>query len=285
MMKNTTLNINGCLLNIQKPIVMGILNASPDSFFHTGQESTLKNLLYKAAQMEEEGAVILDIGGMSTRPGAAEITEEEEWHRIGDLIKALKKRGNKAFISVDTYRSEIARRAIIEGADLINDISAGSLDPKMLDTVARARLPYIAMHMQGEPRTMQDNPQYENVVQDILAYFIQKIKQCEAAGIKDIIIDPGFGFGKTLEQNYELLKGLHQFLILKQIMLVGLSRKSFIYKLLKTEPENALNGTTALNMLALKQGARILRVHDVREAKECIELFDFFERAGEYAAK
>jgi dihydropteroate synthase len=261
---------------------MGILNATPDSFYDLGSKNTLGNLLQEAEKMVREGAAILDIGGMSSRPGAGEITEEEEWQRIGKLVRAIRKEYPDTFISVDTYRSGIATRAAEEGADIINDISAGEMDPQMIPTVATLKLPYIAMHMQGQPRNMQNNPQYENITQDILAYFIRKIRQCADAGIKDLIIDPGFGFGKTLEQNYELLHNLHQFSILERPLLAGLSRKSFIYKLLKTTPDKALNGTVVLNTLALQQGASLLRVHDVQAARECIEIGGFYKLAANY---
>jgi len=272
-MRQTTLNANGKLIVIRQPVVMGILNATPDSFYNQGRNSSLDSLLKKAEEMLLQGAFILDIGGMSTKPGSAEISEEEEWLRIEGIIKGLRKNFPHVLLSVDTYRSEIARRSAFEGIDWINDISSGSMDDQMFSVVAKLNLPYVMMHMQGQPRNMQENPQYENVTQDILAYFIEKIQTCEEAGIKDIIIDPGFGFGKTIAQNYELLNGCHQFSILEKRMLVGLSRKSMVYKQLDVTPDKALNGTTALNMIALQQGASILRVHDVKEAMECIALY------------
>ena len=270
-------NINGHLTSLRKPVVMGILNATPDSFYNKGRESSLDTLMKKAEEMILQGAWILDIGGMSTKPGAQEVSVEEEWIRISKLIKNLKKSFPNILLSVDTYRAEIAYRAALEGINIINDISAGSLDEQMFAKVAQLNLPYIMMHIQGKPRTMQDNPQYKNVTQDIITYFIQKIQLAEAAGIKDIIIDPGFGFGKTTAQNYELLKNLHQFSILEKPILVGISRKSMIYKKLNISVDDALNGTTALNMVALQQGAQILRVHDAKEAKECITLWDVLQ--------
>lgn len=273
-MNKITFNFNGHLKTINKPVVMGILNATPDSFYNQGRANEQFSLVKTAEEMILKDAQILDIGGMSTKPGAEEISAEEEWNRISNLIKNLRKLFPNTLLSVDTYRSEIAHRAAMEGIDIINDISAGSLDNGMFAQVAQLNLPYIMMHIQGNPRTMQVNPQYKNVTQDILSYFIEKIQKAEEAGIKDIFIDPGFGFGKTIAQNYEILKNLHQFSILEKPLLVGLSRKSMIYKKLNSTADEALNGSTALNMIALQQGVQILRVHDVKEAKECITLWE-----------
>lgn len=273
-MKEKTLNIHGQLELFSKPKLMGILNATPDSFYNQDGENSLNKLLTKAEKMVQNDVWILDIGGMSTKPGAQEIDTEVEWLRIANLIKNLRKKFPNTLLSVDTYRAEIAHRAAMEGIDMINDISAGALDKEMFKKVAQLNLPYIMMHIQGNPRTMQINPQYKNITHDILSYFIEQIQLAEFAGIKDIIIDPGFGFGKTIAQNYELLKNLHQLSILEKPMLVGLSRKSMIYKKLNGTAEEALNGTTALNMVALLQGAQILRVHDVKVAKECITLWE-----------
>jgi len=258
---------------------MGILNATPDSFYNRGDQSTPEALLHLAEKMLEAGATMLDVGGMSTRPGAAEITAEEEWQRIMPILRLLRKQFPESILSLDTYRAEIARRGAGEGIDMINDISAGDIDGEMLPAVAALNLPFIAMHMQGRPQTMQLAPHYADVVQDILDYFIRKIHACEQAGIKDVIIDPGFCFGKTLEQNYALLKGLLQFAILDKVILVGISRESMINKVLHTHPGDALNGTTAAHMIALQQGAGILRVHDVRAAKECIDIWRFYHNA------
>jgi dihydropteroate synthase len=276
-MINQTLNANGRLLLWKEPVVMGILNATPDSFYNSGRESDPEQLLRLAEKMLEAGALILDIGGMSTRPGAEEISMEQEWQRLAPVIKLIRKNFPAAILSVDTYRSEIVKRSADQGIDIINDISAGTMDESILQTVAGLNLPYIAMHMQGRPQTMQHQPQYKDLVQDILEFFIGKIKACYEAGIKDLILDPGFGFGKTTLQNYELLKGLHQFSIFELPVLVGISRKSMINKVLLLPPAEALNGTTALHMIALQQGAAILRVHDVKEAMECIKLWQVYQ--------
>lgn len=272
-----TLNCKGRLLVLDRPIVMGILNATPDSFYNRGRESSETALFEKAAQMLQDGATILDIGGISTRPKAKEIGVEEELNRVIPLITSIRSYFPEAFLSIDTYRSVVARQAIEAGADIINDISAGDMDPAMIPEVARLNVPYIAMHMQGTPVTMQQNPTYNDVTQDILDYFIRKTEQCEDAGIKDLIIDPGFGFGKRQEDNYRLLKHLHAFHLLKKPLLIGISRKSMIYKLLGHNAEEALNGSTVLHTLALQQGCRILRVHDVREARECISLWEYYQ--------
>lgn len=254
---------------------MGILNATPDSFYNQGKGSSPEALLKAAEKMVHEGAFILDIGAMSTRPGAEMISVEEEWQRLEKGIRLIRKAFPKMVLSVDTFRAEIAKRAATEGIDMINDISAGEMDADMLKTVAGLNLPYIAMHMQGRPQTMQIEPRYDDVVREIVDYFIQKTAAIEQAGIKDVIIDPGFGFGKTTAQNYQLLMALNQFQILDKPILVGLSRKSMIYKVLGNTAAEALNATTALNMLALQNGADILRVHDVKEAMECVRLWEY----------
>ncbi len=274
--KTFTLNCKGRLLVIDKPLVMGILNATPDSFYNKGRDSSFSALCHEAEKMLSEGAAILDIGGMSTRPGAAAISVEEEKKRILPVIEQIKENFPETFLSVDTFRADVATAAVATGADIVNDISAGNLDPDMPASVARLNVPYIAMHMQGTPADMQNDPRYENVTLDILKYFIEKIKIFSEAGIKDIIIDPGFGFGKTIKHNYELLKGLTQFRILDQPLLTGVSRKSMIYRLLNTSAEESLSATSALHMLCLQNGAHILRVHDVREASECIRLFQYY---------
>lgn len=275
----TTLNCKGRLLAIHQPIVMGILNATPDSFYTKGRENTIEDHLHKAEMMLSEGATILDIGGMSTRPNADEVSEGEEMDRVIPLIEKIKTSFAQSFVSIDTYRSAVARTAVHAGADIVNDISAGELDSSMLPTVASLNVPYIAMHMQGNPKTMQQQPHYNDIAFDVLQYFIKKITACEQAGIKDIIIDPGFGFGKTLTHNYQLLKLLHTLQIVGKPLLAGISRKSMVYKLLGTDADQALNGTTALHIFALQQGAKILRVHDVKEAVECIKLFSFYQNA------
>lgn len=256
---------------------MGILNVTPDSFYTKGRNNSVHEHIDKAGEMLEQGAAIIDIGGMSTRPRAEVITEETEQDRILPVIEAVHKHFPDSFISVDTYRASAARNAVRSGACIVNDISAGEMDTEMLSAVAMLNVPYIAMHMKGTPETMQQKPEYENISAEVLDYFIRKIKQCNEAGIKDIILDPGFGFGKTIAHNYSLLKGLHIFKILERPMLAGISRKSMVYKPLNSDAEDALNGTTALHMLALQQGASILRVHDVKEARECIELFCYYQ--------
>lgn len=274
---DAAINIKGRLYDFGSPIIMGILNVSPNSFFSQHLDSFAK-MISHSEKMISEGATILDIGGMTTKPGSDQISEKEEWERVGPVIKELRRNFPNVLLSVDTYRGIIAEKSADEGIDMVNDISAGELNNSMLPTMGKLKLPYIAMHMQGRPRTMQQQPQYENVVQDILSYFIRKIEECDRYGIKDLLIDPGFGFGKTIDQNYELLNGMHQFQILEKTILVGLSRKSMIYKSLDITPEQALNGTTALHMIALQQGAKILRVHDVKEAKECIKLWSLLRK-------
>lgn len=269
----TTLQSRGRLLDISTPVVMGILNATPDSFYNQGRDSDTDSILRNAERMLGEGAAILDVGGVSTKPGSAIIAPDEELKRVIPAIEALHKRFPEAWMSVDTYHSTVATAAVQAGASIINDVSSGSIDSNMIATVAQLQVPYIAMHMQGTPATMQQNPQYNNVTLDILNYLRGIIDQCEAAGIKDIIIDPGFGFGKTLEHNYELLSNMHTLRILGKPLLAGISRKGMIWKVLSTTPEEALNGTTALHMVALQQGANILRAHDVKEAMETIKLY------------
>lgn len=272
-----TLNCNGRLFTKDKPFVMGILNVTPDSFYTKGRNNSIQEHIDKAGEMLEHGAAILDVGGMSTRPRAAVITEDAELDRVLPVIEAINHHFPGSFISVDTYRARVAKHAVASGAAIINDISAGEMDAEMLSTVAALNVPYITMHMKGTPETMQQNPEYENIATEVLDYFILKIKQCNEVGIKDIILDPGFGFGKTIAHNYSLLKNLHVFNILGKPILAGISRKSMVYKLLQSDAEHALNGTTALHMLALQQGASILRVHDVIEARECIELFNYYQ--------
>jgi dihydropteroate synthase len=272
-----TLNCNGRLFTKEEPFVMGILNVTPDSFYTKGRNNSIREHVDKAGEMLEHGAAILDIGGMSTRPRSEVITEETEQDRVLPVIEAVKQHFPDSFISIDTYRASVARNAVKSGADIVNDISAGEMDPEMHAAVGTMNVPYIAMHMQGTPETMQQKPTYENVSAEVLDYFILKIKQCHDAGIKDIVLDPGFGFGKTIEHNYSLLKNLHVFHILEKPILAGLSRKSMVYRPLKSDAEHALNGTTALHMLALQQGASVLRVHDVKEAKECIGLFCYYQ--------
>ncbi|MFN5134716.1 MAG: dihydropteroate synthase [Chitinophagaceae bacterium] len=269
-----TLNCKGQLLVIEKPVVMGILNITPDSFYSGSRIENTDTILQKAQQMLNEGATILDIGGQSTRPGSTRISADEELKRVMPAIRLIKQQFQNCFISIDTYYSKVAKEAVIAGADMVNDISAGTMDEQMISTVATLDVPFIAMHMQGTPDTMQQNPAYENVTREVLDYFITKTGQCKAAGIQDIIIDPGFGFGKTIAHNFQLLRELEVFQILKYPLLAGLSRKSTIYKTLGTTAEEALNGTTVLNTIALQKGASILRVHDVKETMETIKLVE-----------
>ncbi|WP_118972303.1 dihydropteroate synthase [Taibaiella koreensis] len=275
------LNANGRLLTASQPVVMGILNVTPDSFYTRGRENTPEDHLRKAEKMLAEGAGILDIGGMSTRPRADVISPEEEIARVTPVIGLIRRHFPETFISIDTYRAAVARAAVEAGADIVNDISAGNLDAGMLTTVAALKAPYILMHMQGTPADMQQHPHYKDVVADILDFFLDKIHRCREAGINDIILDPGFGFGKTQTHNFQLLKGMHAFALTGLPVLAGLSRKSMVYRLLQSSAEEALNGTTALHMLALQQGAAILRVHDVREAVECVKLYHFYQTIQE----
>ncbi len=258
---------------------MGILNITPDSFFDGGRYLDEASILLQAEKMLFEGASILDIGGASSRPGAAEVSESEEIQRILPIVEVLVKNFPEALLSVDTWRASVAQAAVTAGASIVNDISAGSLDENLFKTVAELDCPYILMHMQGVPQTMQKSPEYEDIVTEVLDFFIQKIAILRSLGIKDIVIDPGFGFGKTVEHNYALLKNLHVFQnVLGLPVLAGLSRKSMICKPLGIKPAEALNGTTALHMVALQQGANILRAHDVREAMEVIKLWKLLEK-------
>lgn len=268
-----TLNCNGRLLVIDQPVVMGIINVNEDSFYSGSRKTDIYDILSMAKSMLDDGASILDIGAMSSRPGAKMIDEEVEINRIVTAVKSISDSYPSAIISVDTFRSKVAYEAVQAGASIINDISSGTFDTEMLKVVSSLNVPYILMHMQGQPETMQINPIYHDVVMEITQFFVSKIKQARNAGITDIIIDPGFGFGKTLEHNYTLLKHLEVFQIFDLPVLAGISRKSMVWKQLDTNPEHALNGTTALHMYALLKGADILRVHDVKAAAECIALF------------
>jgi dihydropteroate synthase len=274
--EQTTLNCGSRLLDISKPIVMGILNTTPDSFFEGSRVSGETAILQCAERMITEGVSILDIGGMSSRPGAAIIDEAEEMRRVLPAIEAVRKAFPKVIISVDTIRANVARAAVAAGASIVNDISAGNLDEKMFVTVAELGIPYILMHMKATPKTMQEEANYDDIVPEILDFFIQKIGILRGLGVKDIVIDMGFGFGKTIPQNYELLRKLSVFKMLECPILVGVSRKTMIWKLLDITPDYALNGTTAAHMLALLNGAKILRVHDVKEAVQTIKIFNAY---------
>lgn len=267
-----TLNCNGKLIDISSPKVMGILNVTPDSFFDGGNYNSDNHCITQVEKMLSDGATFIDIGGYSSKPNATNVNEAEELTRIIPVIKLLVKKFPNIILSVDTFRAEVAKQAIEAGAALINDISAGYLDTKMLQTIATYNVPYIMMHMRGTPQTMQKQTEYNNLLKDILFYFSERVHTARALGINDIILDPGFGFAKTTTQNFELLNKLDDFKITDLPLLAGISRKSMIYKTLNTTPEHALNGTTALHMIALEKGANILRVHDVKEAVETITL-------------
>jgi dihydropteroate synthase len=268
------LNISGKLLDTSKPMVMGILNLTPDSFYNPGKFSDADYALASAEKMISEGAHIIDIGGQSTRPGAEMISAEEEWERIKNPLKLLHERFPDTIFSIDTFYAGVAEKAVAAGAAIINDVSGGSMDSKMFETVARLKVPYILMHMKGTPQTMQQDPVYENVVKEVMDFFVERIQKLTALGVADIIIDPGFGFGKSLEHNYELLSRLSVFKMLERPVLVGISRKSMVNKVIGTKADNALNGTTVLHTVALQKGANILRVHDVKEAVEVLKLTD-----------
>ncbi len=270
-----TLNCGGEILDLSTPKVMGILNITPDSFYDGGSYSSDKEIIKRVEEMLLEGCSVLDIGACSTRPGAEDVSVEEECSRLVPVVRILKKEFPDLVISADTYRATVAEQAAGAGAAIINDISGGTLDPLMFGTMGRLKIPYVLMHIQGNPKTMQDNPRYENVVIDVLDYFTGKITQLNEMGVSDIIIDPGFGFGKTLEHNYQLLNALRDFRIFGCPVLAGFSRKSMINKVLNTTPSKALNGTTVLNSMALEAGSSILRVHDVKEAAEAITLAEY----------
>jgi dihydropteroate synthase len=269
---NKTLNVRGRLIDISIPQVMGILNVTPDSFFDGNRYIDLSQALKQAEKMVVEGASFIDVGGYSSRPGATNISTEEEMKRVVPVIRSISKEFPQIIISIDTFRASIAKVAVEEGAGLINDISGGELDREMFKTVSELQVPYVLMHMRGNPETMIHMNQYKNLVKEIIDYFHPKIHQLQTLGVKDIIIDPGFGFAKNINQNFELLNKLDYLKILGKPLLVGLSRKSMIWKSLKITAEAALNGTTSLNTIALMKGACILRVHDVKEAIETIKL-------------
>ncbi len=267
-----TLNCKGRILQIKEPIVMGIINTTPDSFFSESRSMVINEIVDKAGKMLESGATILDIGGQSTRPGSELVKASEETDRLIPSIEAIHKSYPDAIISADTFYSSVANHAINAGASVINDVSGGSMDEQMIETVGNLGVPYICMHMRGTPQTMQNFTNYEDLLKEVIDYFIQKIDACKKAGIKDIILDPGFGFAKSIPQNFELLNRLEYLNILEKPLLVGLSRKGTIWKTLGITADEALNGTTVLNTISLMKGASILRVHDVKEAVEAIRL-------------
>ncbi len=269
-----TINCKGELIDLSKPLIMGILNITPDSFFDGGKYTQQQAILKRASEIIEQGADIIDIGAFSTRPGADEVSENEEYRRLSEALEIVRKNYPNVCISVDTFRANIAQKVVENHkVDIINDISAGNFDEKMLQTVAKLNVPYVMMHIQGTPATMQNNPTYDDVVLDIIKYFSERINKATLLGINDIIIDPGFGFGKTIEHNYELLNRLEEFEMLDYPILVGLSRKSMIYKALGITSDESLAGTIALNTVALQKGANILRVHDVAEAVQTAQVF------------
>jgi len=267
-----TLNCKGKLVDISTPKVMGILNITPDSFYDGGQNKSLAKRLSKVEKMLDEGATFIDVGAYSSRPGADEVSEDKELQRIVPVIENIIKSFPNCLISIDTFRSRVAKECIAAGASLINDISAGLLDKYMMATVGDLNVPYIMMHMKGSPKNMQQQTDYQDLIKEINFYFSQRIAEARSNQINDLIIDPGFGFSKTLEQNYELLNKLELLKLIELPLLIGISRKSMIYKLVGSDPSEALNGTTSLNTIALMKGASILRVHDVKEAMECITI-------------
>lgn len=269
---NKTLRIRGKIIDLSKPKIMGILNVTPDSFYDGGFYTTEHDILTQADKMIREGADFLDIGGYSSRPGSHNITPDEEWKRVQKAIKSIKKEFPQIILSIDTFRATVAQRAINEGCDMINDIGAGQLDNDMFNTVAALQVPYIIMHMRGTPQTMSQLTTYDNFIKEVIDYFHALLFQLNQQGIKDVLVDPGFGFAKTVDQNFELLNALDQLHILGKPLLIGVSRKSMIWKTLNTTPEFSLNGSTVLNTIGLLKGASIVRVHDVKEAKETINL-------------
>ncbi len=277
-----SLNLTNRQIDLSTPVVMGILNITPDSFYDGGKYTGEDALLFQAGKMLNEGAAIIDLGAASSRPGAEDVTEEEELKRLLPALRILVKKFPEAVISVDTYRSNVAKIAVENGAHIINDISGGTFDDAMFGTVADLKVPYILMHIKGTPQNMQINPHYVDVVNEVKYFFRKQLRKLNDLGVTgNIVLDPGFGFGKTLENNYELLKDLFIFTTLGYPVLAGISRKSMINKVLGTTPAEALNGTTVLNTIALMNGASVLRVHDVKEAVEAVRLVEFYGKAGE----
>ena len=273
-----TINCKGQLIDLEIPKVMGILNITPNSFFDAGNYKDESEILSQVAKMLSDGATFIDIGAYSSKPNAEFVSETEEMNRIIPVIDLILNKFPEALLSIDTFRSEVAKVAIENGAAIINDISAGKLDDKMLETVAKYNVPYIMMHMRGTPQTMQTMTHYDDIIKEMLFYFSERVSMARSFGINDLIVDPGFGFAKTLEQNYEVLQKLELFEILDLPLLAGVSRKSMIYKALNTSADEALNGTTVLNTIALSKGAKIVRVHDVKEAMEAVVLFEKIKR-------
>ena len=273
----STINCKGTLINLSTPKVMGIVNVTPDSFFDGGKLTNSNEIVLQVDKMLRDGATFFDLGGYSSKPGAEFVSEAEELNRVVPIVKLLVEKFPDILLSIDTFRSEVAKQAIENGAALINDISAGQLDEKMLETVAKLQVPYIMMHMKGTPKTMQSLANYDDLLKEMNFYFSERVAKARSFGLNDIIIDPGFGFAKTLEQNYELLQNLELLQFHDLPILAGISRKSMIYKALETAPEEALNGTTFLHAFCLQKGANILRVHDVKEAVECVSLYGLLD--------
>lgn len=269
-----TINCNGQLIDVSIPKVMGILNVTPDSFFDGGRYTNDREVLLRVEQMLTDGATFIDVGGYSSKPNAAAVSVQEEKARTIPVVASIVQHFPEAIVSIDTFRSDVAQLCLDQGAAIVNDISAGLLDPLMLRIVANYQVPYIMMHMKGTPQSMSTLTQYDDLVKEILLYFSERIAAARSLGISDLIVDPGFGFAKTIDQNFELLRHLDLFKSLELPFLVGVSRKSMIHKTLQISPEEALNGTTVLNTLALQKGATILRVHDVKEAVETIKLWE-----------
>ena len=273
-----TINCKGTLIDLVRPRVMGIINVTPDSFYDGGATTLEHQIIKQATQMLDQGATILDVGGYSSRPGATDISEQQEIDRVIPAIKAIIEAFPKALISIDSFRSNVVKQAVKAGACIANDISAGKLDPKMIETIGDLQIPYCMMHMRGTPQTMKSLKDYKNITKEVLFYFSERVAAARAYNINDIIIDPGFGFAKTTHQNFELLNHLELFESLDIPLLAGVSRKSMVYETLDITPKQALNGTTALHMVALQKGASILRVHDVQPAIECIKLFEQLDK-------
>lgn len=274
-----TINCNGKLLDLTTPKVMGILNITPDSFYDGGKYNNPASIVQQVERMLKEGASLIDIGAHSSKPGAKDVSEDEELHRILPIVNLILNEFPHAVLSIDTFRSRVAKKCLQVGAAMVNDISGGYLDPKMMATVAEFQVPFIAMHMRGTPQTMKSMTTYDDLLKEVLFYFSEILEKARDLKLNDLVIDPGFGFAKTVEQNYRLLQHLDLFKNLKRPILAGVSRKSMIYKTLGCAPEKALNGTTALHMAALERGGNILRAHDVQEAMECIRLFQALESA------
>ena len=267
------INVNGELMDLSRPQVMGILNVTPDSFYADSRKQAEEDIVNRIHQIIEEGGCIIDIGAYSSRPDAEDVSPEEEMKRLKHGLQVIRREFPDAIVSADTFRADVARMCVEEyGTAIINDISAGDLDANMFSTVAKLKVPYIMMHMQGTPQSMQQHPHYDNLLREVFLYFARKVQQLRDLGVKDIVLDPGFGFGKTLEHNYELLAHLEEFRVFGLPLLVGVSRKSMIFRLLGTTPQEALNGTSVLHTLCLTKGADILRVHDVREAVEAVKI-------------